>query len=387
MHQSRRQYKHSVRHKRHKTKINGEVYPSHYVKKIQPLEGEIASHRRLFADFAINESLKTNIKLKGYQSPTPIQEKVIPPILAGKDVIGLANTGTGKTAAFLIPLIDKILNDRTEKVLIIVPTRELAQQTKDECTAFCRHLKIASVVCIGGVSIHTQIGNLKREHNIVIATPGRLKDLENRKYISLQEYGTIVLDEVDRMLDMGFIHDIKQIITLLPQKRQSLFFSATLPKQISDIARMFLTEPLTISVDAQSTAPMVDQDIIKVNGRSKHEVLIEVLNREGYEKVIVFGRTKWGTEKIARFLGKNGFRVAAIHGNKKQNQRQRALREFREGTVTILVATDVAARGLDIDNVTHVINFDEPATYEDYIHRIGRTGRANKKGSALTFLE
>jgi superfamily II DNA/RNA helicase len=189
------------------------------------------------------------------------------------------------------------------------------------------------------------------------------------------------------MLDMGFIHDIKQIITLLPQKRQSLFFSATLPKQISDIARMFLTEPLTISVDAQSTAPMVDQDIIKVNGRSKHEVLIEVLNREGYEKVIVFGRTKWGTEKIARFLSKNGFRVAAIHGNKKQNQRQRALREFREGTVTILVATDVAARGLDIDNVTHVINFDEPATYEDYIHRIGRTGRANKKGSALTFLE
>lgn len=363
------------------------INPNQYIKKAQQAEVETYTPQQVFADFPIDTRLKNNIAKKGYTTPTPIQDQAIPHIVDGRDVIGVANTGTGKTAAFLIPLIDKIIKDRTQKALIIVPTRELAQQIKDECVAFTQHLGIRAVVCIGGVSVYTQIGNLKRGHNLVIATPGRLKDLENQKKLFLHEYKTIVLDEVDRMLDMGFIHDIKHIIARLPRQRQSLFFSATMPRQTEEIAQLFLTDPVTISVKSQQTSHLVDQDIVTVGGRAKVDVLAEILSGEGCEKVIVFGHTKWGTEKLARILDKKGFRAAAIHGNKTQNQRQRALRDFREGKVQVLLATDVASRGLDIDDVTHVINYDEPATYDDYIHRIGRTGRANKKGFALTFVD
>lgn len=363
------------------------IHPSLYVKKAQEVENvEEFVPKHNFSDFAVSDELKKNILAKGYTNPTPIQDEAIEPIILGKDVIGLANTGTGKTAAFLIPLINKVLLDRGQKVLIIVPTRELAVQIQDECRAFTRNMNVYSVLCIGGASLYKQAHSLRQEHDIVIGTPGRIKDLDRQRHLKLQFYNNIVLDEVDRMMDMGFITDIKFLISRLPANRQSLFFSATMPDDIRGLAYSFLKNPITISVKSQETPHAVDQDVVRLNGRSKADVLIELLGQEGFDKVLVFGRTKWGMNKLADFLYRKGFRVAAIHGNKNQNQRLRALAEFKNGRVHILIATDVASRGLDIDDVTHVINFDEPATYDDYVHRIGRTGRANKRGIALTFI-
>ncbi|MEK7559612.1 MAG: DEAD/DEAH box helicase [Patescibacteria group bacterium] len=363
------------------------INPSLYVQEAQEVENMeefIPQHN--FSDFAISDELKKNILAKGYNNPTPIQDEAIEPILLGKDVIGLANTGTGKTAAFLIPLINKVLLDRSQKVLIIVPTRELAVQIQDECRAFTRNMNVYSVLCIGGASLYKQAHALRAEHDIVIGTPGRIKDLDKQRHLKLQFYNNIVLDEVDRMMDMGFITDIKFLISRLPQLRQSLFFSATLPDDTRSLAHSFLRNPVTISVKSHETPQAVEQDVVRLNGRSKADVLIGLLSQKGFDKVLVFGRTKWGMNKLADFLDRKGFRVAAIHGNKNQNQRLRALEQFKNGHVHILIATDVASRGLDIDDVTHVINFDEPASYDDYIHRIGRTGRANKRGIALTFI-
>lgn len=340
-----------------------------------------------FADFLIRDEIKRNIADKGYTIPTPIQDQVIPLILQGKDVIGIANTGTGKTGAFLIPLINKICLDRSQKVLIIAPTRELAVQIEDECNIFAKNLNIFSVLCIGGTSMHNQIYKLRRNHNFVIGTPGRLKDLKEQRVLNFALYNNIVLDEVDRMLDMGFINDIKFIVSHLPNNRQSLFFSATIPHEVTPIMQTFLKNPITVSVKSQEIAASVAQNIIKVNGRKKPDVLQELLRKPEFVKVLIFGRTKWGMEKLAKILTQNGFTVAAIHGNKNQNQRQRALTTFQNNQVRILLATDIASRGLDIDDITHVINYDQPASYEDYIHRIGRTGRADKKGIALTFVD
>ena len=363
------------------------INPSLYVKKAQEVEqAEEFIPKNSFSDFTISEELKKNILAKGYNKPTPIQDEAIEPILLGRDVVGLANTGTGKTAAFLVPLINKVLLDRGQKVLIIVPTRELAVQIQDECRAFTRNMNVYSVLCIGGASLYKQVHALRQDHDIVIGTPGRIKDLDKQRHLKLQFYNNIVLDEVDRMMDMGFITDIKFLISRLPQNRQSLFFSATMPDDIRGLAHSFLRDPITISVKYHETPQAVEQSVIKLNGRSKPEVLIDLLSQKGFDKVLVFGRTKWGMNKLADFLDRKGFRVAAIHGNKNQNQRLRALSQFKNGQVHILIATDVASRGLDIEDVTHVINFDEPATYDDYVHRIGRTGRANKKGIALTFI-
>lgn len=362
------------------------IHPTLYVKKAEEAEEIIYTPKHSFNDFMIAEALKQNILAKGYTSPTPIQDEAIEPIIQFKDVIGLANTGTGKTAAFLIPLINKVYFDRSQKVLIIVPTRELAVQIEEECRAFTRNLRVFSVLCIGGVGMQNQIHNLKKEHDIVIGTPGRLRDLERKGKLKLQRYNNIVLDEVDRMMDMGFINDVRDIISKLPVQRQSLFFSATMPDSIRHLAQSFLRDPITISVKSQDTAKSVEQDVIKLAGRQKTDVLMDLLSRQDFEKVLVFGRTKWGMEKLAKVLEKKGFRVAAIHGNKNQNQRQRALNDFKNGQISVLLATDVASRGLDINGVTHVINYDEPASYEDYIHRIGRTGRAGKTGVALTFV-
>ena len=334
----------------------------------------------------IAEALKENIQRKGYTQPTPIQDQAIQHILQYKDVVGLANTGTGKTAAFLIPLINKVYFDRSQKVLIIVPTRELAVQIEDECRAFTKGLRVFSVLCIGGVGMMHQIRSLQKDHDIVIGTPGRLRDLERKGKLKLARYNNIVLDEVDRMMDMGFINDVRDIIGKLPTHRQSLFFSATMPPEIKNLATGFLSDPVTVSVKSQDTAKAVEQDVVKLNGQQKVDVLSDLLRGDGFDRVIVFGRTKWGMEKLAKILLQRGFKVAAIHGNKNQNQRQRALQEFKSGQVTVLLATDVASRGLDIENVTHVINYDEPASYDDYVHRIGRTGRAGKTGVALTFI-
>ncbi len=351
-----------------------------------PVETYVPHNR--FIDFEISETIKRNILKRGYTHPTPIQDKAIQPILDGKDLIGLANTGTGKTAAFLIPLIDKMVKNRYERVLIITPTRELAGQINMELKEFSFGLNIYSSLVIGGASLHRQMLDLRRRPNVVIGTPGRIKDLVERKILHLADFRNFVLDEVDLMVDIGFIHDVKFFISLLPNPRQSLFFSATIPPKVAEILQDFVVNAVTVSVQTQPTSENIDQDIVKIFDRNKKvDQLHDLLNQEDFNKVMIFGRTKHGIEKLNKQLTERGFSVGAIHGNRTQGQRQRILRSFKENQINILLATDVASRGLDIDNVSHVINYDLPETYEDYIHRIGRTGRANKKGVALTFVE
>jgi superfamily II DNA/RNA helicase len=341
-----------------------------------------------FSDFDIDDRLKQNIALKKYVIPTAIQDQSIPHVLKGSDAIGIANTGEGKTAAFLVPLINKMILHPNEKVLVVVPTRELALQIDEEFMGFARGLGIYSVLLVGGASMHNQIDRLRRKVRMVIGTPGRLKDLIEQRELNLSEFRNLVLDEADRMLDMGFIVDIKYLIARLPAERQTLFFSATFSREIEDLARTLLRDPVRISVKKHDTAKTVEQDIVRVRDKAeKFQKLCEMLRLPEFGKVLIFGRTKHGVEKLGRTLIQSGFKAAAIHGNKTQPQRQRALKDFKDERVQILVATDVAARGLDIPNVSHVINYDTPSTYDDYVHRIGRTGRAGKRGVALTFVE
>lgn len=339
-------------------------------------------------DFQIDEKIKQNVAQKGYTRPTPIQDQVIPSILAGRDIIGIANTGTGKTAAFLIPLIDKVVKNRIEKVLIVSPTRELAHQTNNEFFSFSRGLGIYSVLCIGGTNMFRQKNDLRRQFNFVIGTPGRIKDMVRTRLLNLGDFKTVVLDEADHMVDIGFIHDIKYIISLLPKTRQSLFFSATIDGKVKEILQNFVQNPVTVSVKTQETPKNIKQDIIKVVDRYKKiDQLHDLLMQKDCEKVLIFGRTKWGVQKLSDELIKRGFKADAIHGNKRQNQRLKALEKFKNSEIQILLATDVASRGLDIPNVSHVINYDLPDSQDAYIHRIGRTGRADKRGIALTFVE
>ncbi|PIQ68290.1 MAG: DNA/RNA helicase [Candidatus Taylorbacteria bacterium CG11_big_fil_rev_8_21_14_0_20_46_11] len=340
-----------------------------------------------FADFEVDERLKQNIITKGYVLPTPIQDRAIPHVLRGEDVVGIANTGTGKTAAFLIPLINKVLKNPREGVLIMVPTRELAIQIEDELKGFIKGFKIFSVVCVGGASMSAQIRNLRYQNNFIIGTPGRLKDLVEQKYLHLGEFKTVVLDEADRMLDMGFIADMRFMMSKMSKERHTLFFSATMSRDIELLIKDFLKNPVSISVKTGDTAKNVDQDIVRLLGKNKVDVLHNLLSDAEFKKVLVFGRTKHGVEKLSQLLVQKGHRAESIHGNKNLSKRQRALGMFKTSQIRVLVATDVAARGLDISDVSHVINFDLPSTYEDYVHRIGRTGRGNKKGKALTFIE
>ncbi len=359
-----------------------------FINKAEPIEEiETFKPRCSFDDLEIRDVLKRAIANRGFKTPTPIQDEAMPFVLAGKDVIGLANTGTGKTAVFLIPMINKILNNPQEKVLIVVPTRELAIQIQEEFLAFAKEVKISSVVVIGGADIRKQIRNLRSRHNIVIGTPGRLKDLINRKNLNLSQFGNVVLDEADRMLDMGFINDVKMLLSFVAKERQTMLFSATFSSEIENLIKSFLKSPQRISIKTRETSKQVDQDIIRVApSKDKVDVLHGLLNQSQFEKVLIFTRTKHGADKLSKKLHQRGFKSDAIHGNKTQNRRQKALKLFKENTVNILVATDVAARGLDIPNVSHVINFDLPATYDDYVHRIGRTGRADQRGVALTFV-
>ena len=341
-----------------------------------------------FQSFAIDEKIKNAITKKGYLFPTPIQDSAMSEILLGKDVVGIANTGTGKTAAYLIPLIHKILQNKKEQVMVIVPTRELAIQIDTELKELVQNMKIFSVCCVGGAPIHKQIRDLRYQYNFIIGTPGRLKDLIDRKLIHLSEFNTIVLDEADRMLDMGFVDDMRSIMAGMPKSRQTLFFSATISGEIEKLIGEFLKEPVRISVKTSDTSKNVDQDIVRVkSGKEKIDTLHDLLNQKGLTKVLIFGRTKHGVEKLSQILTKRGFKTESIHGNKNHNKRQLALKLFKDNHVQILVATDVAARGLDIADVSHVINYDIPATHDDYVHRIGRTGRAGKGGKALTFVD
>ncbi len=348
---------------------------------------EVYTPKNGFSDFELTEQLKANILAKNYTIPTPVQDQAIPAILEGRDVIGIANTGTGKTAAFLIPLVNKIFQNKSEKVFIVAPTRELALQIHEELRFFSKGLGIRTVLCIGGMSLWRQKNELKQSNNFVIGTPGRIRDLIGERSLSLSQFHTVVLDEADRMVDIGFINDIKYFISLLPQNRQSLFFSATISGKVNEILKAFVHNPVTVSVKTQDTAENIDQDVVKVNRHEKIDKLHDLLTQDGFEKVLVFGRTKWGVQKLTNELVRRGLRAAAIHGNKSQGQRQRVLDQFKRNEISILLATDVASRGLDIPNVSHVINYDMPASYDDYVHRIGRTGRANKKGVALTFIE
>ena len=340
-----------------------------------------------YSQFQITKVLKRNAYNKGYSNPTKIQYKAIPEILNGKDILGVATTGSGKTAAFLIPLIDKVIRDRNNRVLIVVPTRELAMQIQDEFRSLAKDTQIKSVLIMGGNSINIQINILKSNPNFIIATPGRLKDLTDRRVINLLTVNNVVLDEVDRMLDMGFIQDIKFIIEKLNKERQSLFFSATLNRKSEEIARTLLHNPVRIEIETQGPGKNVDQDVVRLQkGQSKFDVLVGLLEKDSLEKVLIFTSTKWGADKLCKNLRLKDVYIESLHGGKRQNKRTRIIEEFKNGKIDVLVATDVASRGLDVDNISHVINYDMPQSYDDYIHRIGRTGRAGKKGFALTFV-
>lgn len=341
-----------------------------------------------FNDFNIAEDIKNRIALKGYVNPSPIQDQAIPVVLEGKDVIGIANTGTGKTMAFLIPLVNKVIDNPKEEILIMAPTRELAVQIEEELLILIRNTKIYSVCCVGGAHIRKQIMDLKYFNNFVIGTPGRLKDLGERKYINFSKFTNVVLDEADRMLDMGFINEMRFIIGQMPKTRQTLFFTATMSKEIQNLVHEFLNEPVTISVKTGDTSKSVDQDVVRVGrGENKIDKLHGLLSdTEEFKKVLIFGQTKSGVERLTDELLKLGHKVASIHGDKNHYQRQKALASFKGDTLNILVATDVAARGIDVKNVSHVINYELPMTYDDYVHRIGRTGRGGAVGKALTFV-
>ena len=361
--------------------------PSSFMKRI---EEQTATHdytpKNTFSSFAIEGLIKKNIEKKGYVTPTPIQDQAIPYILEGRDVIGAANTGTGKTAAFLIPLINNVLMKKASRVLIIAPTRELAFQIKSEFRGFSAGTGLTSTLCIGGMSINSQIKALKNNPAFVIGTPGRLIDLGKNKIINFSNYTSIVLDEVDRMLDMGFIKDITYIINKLPKKRHSLFFSATVSKKLQKIMNNFLRNPISISVKTRQSAANVNQKVIRVGQQNKVNLLHDLLINPELKKALIFLRTRSFVDKLSKELRSRGFAIASIHGNKTQAQRSKALRQFKADKVTILLATDVVARGIDINDISHVINFDLPQTHDDYIHRIGRTGRADKIGQAITLV-
>lgn len=366
------------------------IHPSKFVNKTAVArEVVVYEPKHLFADFALNTVLQDNIAHIGYTAPSAIQDQAIPLALTGRDVIGLANTGTGKTAAFMLPILEKLNGDeQRESVLIMAPTRELAQQIDEEFRRFARNLRLFSCIAVGGTNIDRQIRELRRHPHVIIGTPGRLKDLMNRRELKLTNINTFVLDEADRMLDMGFINDIRFVANLLPKDRQTLCFSATMTPTISALVQDFMRDPATVSVRTGETSDHVEQDIIEAFDKvHKVELLEELLRKEEFDKVLVFGETKFGVQRLADALSKSGIPSEAIHGNKSQSQRQRALKAFKDQRVKVLVATDVAARGLDIPDVSHVINFDQPNTYDDYVHRIGRTGRGGKSGKALTFVE
>lgn len=346
-----------------------------------------------FNDLHLVEPILKAVKAEGYTTPTPIQEQSIPILLEHHDLLGCAQTGTGKTAAFAIPILQHLFNARSNnkqrraiKALVVTPTRELAIQIADSFSVYGKFTDIRNTVVFGGVKQKAQTNELRKGVDILVATPGRLLDLINQGFISLKEIEYFVLDEADQMLDMGFIHDIKKILTKLPSKRQSLFFSATMPPAIVQLSTQILGNYETVTIKPkQTTAEKVGQKLYYVSKGNKPKLLIELLNKDEITSSIVFSRTKHGANKIVKKLIQAGIPAEAIHGNKSQPARQRALNNFKEGSLNVLVATDIAARGIDVDDISHVINYDLPNIPETYVHRIGRTGRAGSSGLALSF--
>lgn len=343
-----------------------------------------------FSSLALVQPILKALEAEGYTSPTPIQQQAIPPILKGRDLLGCAQTGTGKTAAFAIPILQLLHTKKHTtpgiKALILTPTRELAIQINESLAAYGKYCGISHHVIFGGVSQLTQTQALKRGVDILVATPGRLIDLMNQGFVDLRRLEIFVLDEADRMLDMGFIHDVKRIIVKLPAKRQTLFFSATMPPEIQGLANALLSNPEKVAVTPPSTTvEKIEQSLFFTNKPDKAALLLHLLKDSAIANALVFTRTKHGADKVVRFLHKAHITAAAIHGNKSQNARQHALTNFKNGKLRILVATDIAARGIDIDELTHVFNLDLPNVPETYVHRIGRTGRAGNAGIAISF--
>ena len=349
----------------------------------------------LFTDLKIIEPILNALHKEGYTKPTPIQQAAIPHIMAGKDLLGCAQTGTGKTAAFAIPMLQilskphaAVPGQRPIRALILTPTRELAIQIQESFKAYGSELRLKNLVIFGGVNQQPQTQALQRGVDILVATPGRLLDLISQGYINLKDIEIFVLDEADRMLDMGFVHDVKRIITKIPAKRQTLFFSATMPKEIQGLANAILTNPVKVEVTPESTtAETIVQTLYFVDKANKRLLLADILKDKSIETALVFTRTKHGADKVVKDLIRIGIKAEAIHGNKSQNNRQRALSNFKDRTTRVLVATDIAARGIDVDELTHVINYELPNVPETYVHRIGRTGRAGLSGIAYSFCE
>ena len=344
-----------------------------------------------FHDFKLDDSITRALAEEKYLTPTPIQAQTIPLVMAGRDVIGIAQTGTGKTAAFALPILHHLaVNPRPPvrkscRVLVLSPTRELSGQILDSFRAYGRHLRIRTALTIGGVSMGAQVRTLINGLDVLVATPGRLLDLVQGNAVRLGDVEYLVLDEADRMLDMGFIHDIRKIVAKLPVRRQTLMFSATMPRAIAELAAQMLREPVKVAVTPEATTvERVDQRMIHVDRAGKPAALVDVLRSETIDRALVFTRTKHGADKVVRGLLRAGIAAQAIHGNKSQNQRERTLAAFRKGEVRILVATDIAARGIDVDGVSHVVNFDLPNVPETYVHRIGRTARAGAAGVAIS---
>lgn len=363
------------------------IHPSKFVREARPVTQEEYIPQNTFADFNVDQLIKDNITAKGFVNPSPIQDQTIPVGLEGKDIIGVANTGTGKTAAFAIPVLHRLINDANSHALIVAPTRELAQQIEDECRELGKKTGVYGALLIGGSPMGPQLRDLRANPRIVIGTPGRIKDHVERGTLNLGKFDMVVLDEVDRMLDMGFMPDVSFILGQLAQPRQSFFFSATFDHKVRQLIGDFSNDPVTISVKTSDTSDNVHQDIVCYgNSEDKIAQLHNLLIKDEVEKVIIFDETQRSVERLGRELQDRGFKADDIHGGKTQGQRQRALNRFKKSEISILVATDVAARGIDVADITHVINYSTPQSYEDYVHRIGRAGRAGRVGYALTFI-
>ncbi len=363
------------------------IHPSRFIKAATPVEMKEYHASNMFDDFVMHDILKANVTAKGFTAPSEIQDKAIPHALEGRDVLGIADTGTGKTTAFALPALHRILTEPDTKVLVMAPTRELAEQIEKEVRSFAKNSGLFGALLIGGSSMGKQFRELRNNPQIVIGTPGRLKDHVERGTLDLSAFNIVVLDEVDRMVDMGFIADIRFLLAAVQPGRQSLFFSATLESKVEQLIHTFLNDPVTVSVKTSETSSNVSQDVVTFKDNvEKISKLHDILNQGDVVKVLVFDETQRDVERLGQELASRGFKADALHGGKTQGQRQRAMKRFRDNEITVLVATDVAARGIDIADITHVINYSVPQAYEDYVHRIGRAGRAGRVGSALTFV-
>ncbi|MGH7156602.1 MAG: DEAD/DEAH box helicase [Candidatus Saccharimonadales bacterium] len=382
---------HFSTHKRYgaKPRANKQLIdPARFIKQANPGESDDYTATNDFDDFQMHPLLKSNVTSKGYKTPSEIQDKTIPLGLTGRNIVGVADTGTGKTAAFCLPILNNLMRTPARAAIIVAPTRELAIQIEEQCRLLAKNSGLSGALLIGGVPLGNQKNALRNGARLVIGTPGRIKDHLQQGNFSLSGFDMVVLDEVDRMLDMGFLPEVRQLLQQLPANHQAFFFSATLSPEIRLLIEGFCHNPEVINVKAGETSANVHQDVVSYSGKQeKIDSLHSLLIKEGTDKTLIFGKTKYGVERLSKELLARGFKVAALHGGRSQGQRKRALDAFRQNQINILVATDVAARGIDVVDITHVINFDTPQTYDDYIHRVGRAGRAGRSGHALTFVE